>query len=345
MTESRSTPYSSKPMNLLKGRRTQPLSNLSSTERIVRKRLADGTVKEYHYPRNRKITQPKIPEDSLQAMLMAYRRSPKWNALRPNSKAHYTHYLRHLEMAWHKPLSQITRRLLLDMRDAVAAKYGPSAGNCFIKVSSAAFTWGKKQGYLEHSPIDHIEQIQTGNFPAWTNEQVTIAMRTFPEALRRAIVLGIYTGQRRSDLVAMKWTAYNDGVIRVKQIKTDTELVVPVHSALRVELDRWWQERPGIGGATILTSPRGVAWSGTWLSTSFAEAVRNSGLPARLNVHGLRKLAAANLAEAGCSVLEIAAITGHSSLAMIALYTKSADQRKLAQQAIARLETRHSETA
>jgi integrase len=248
-------------------------------------------------------------------------------------------------MAWHKPLAAITRALLLDMRDAVASEYGPSAGNCFVQVAGAAFSWARERGKTEHSPLDRVKRIPTGNFPAWSNEQVAVALKAFPEALRRAVILGLYTGQRRSDLVTMRWNAYADGVIKVKQIKTDVELVVPVHSVLRAELERWWQERPGIGGATILTSPRGMAWSGTWLSTSFADAVRNAGLPARLNVHGLRKLAAANLAEAGCSVKQIASITGHSTLSMIELYTKSADQRRLAAQAIAKLETGRSETA
>jgi hypothetical protein len=44
------------------------------------------------------------------------------------------------------------------------------------------------------------------------------------------------------------------------------------------------------------------------------------------------------LAEAGCSLKEIAAITGHRSLAMIEKYSREADQRKLAGAAIHRLE-------
>jgi len=61
------------------------------------------------------------------------------------------------------------------------------------------------------------------------------------------------------------------------------------------------------------------------------------GLSNDLNVHGLRKLAAAELADAGCSVHEIASITGHKSLSMVQLYTRSADQERLASAAIVRL--------
>jgi integrase len=57
-----------------------------------------------------------------------------------------------------------------------------------------------------------------------------------------------------------------------------------------------------------------------------------------LNVHGLRKLAATALAEAGCTPHEIAAVTGHKSLAMVELYTRSAARERLALTAIGRLE-------
>ena len=66
-------------------------------------------------------------------------------------------------------------------------------------------------------------------------------------------------------------------------------------------------------------------------------ALARIGLPADLNVHGLRKLAATELADAGCSMHEIAAITGHHSLSMVQLYTRSADQERLASAAIIRL--------
>jgi integrase len=58
-----------------------------------------------------------------------------------------------------------------------------------------------------------------------------------------------------------------------------------------------------------------------------------SGLLSDVNVHGLRKLAAASHAGAECTKQEIAAITGHKSLAS----TKSANQQRLAKAASVRL--------
>ena len=302
----------------------------------MRKRLADGTVKEYRYQRHSPPKQDRFAADSLAALMIAYRRSPEWNALKPNSRAQYNRYLRHLEEAWHRPVAKLSRSFLLDMRDAVAQGWGPAAGNCFIQATSALFAWARNRGKIEHSPVDRVQAIPGGHFPAWSMDQVAIAMNAFPEPLRRAVVLGMYTGQRRADLCAMTWGAYDGAIIRVRQAKTGAALQVPVHSVLRSELERWKANR---SATVILTTARGLPWSGTHLSTCFAQAVRDAGLPSGLNVHGLRKLAATSLAEAGCSALEIAAITGHRSLSMVALYTASADQRRLASAAMGRLET------
>jgi len=51
-------------------------------------------------------------------------------------------------------------------------------------------------------------------------------------------------------------------------------------------------------------------------------------------IHGLRKNAAVELANAGCSPMEIAAITGHKTLGMVQHYSKRRDQRVAARSAM-----------
>jgi len=64
-------------------------------------------------------------------------------------------------------------------------------------------------------------------------------------------------------------------------------------------------------------------------------------LPTKLRQRAARTvrhtLAAAELVDAGCSMHKIAAITGHPSLSMVQLYTRSADQERRASAAIIRL--------
>jgi integrase len=73
-----------------------------------------------------------------------------------------------------------------------------------------------------------------------------------------------------------------------------------------------------------------------------AKAIDAAGLSTECVLHGLRKSAAAALAEAGCSDREIMAITGHQSPRMVSHYTKSADQKRLARSAMAKREADES---
>jgi integrase len=53
-----------------------------------------------------------------------------------------------------------------------------------------------------------------------------------------------------------------------------------------------------------------------------------------LTAHGLRKAACRRLAEAGCSASLIASISGHATLNEVSRYTKAADQKRMAADAM-----------
>ena len=59
--------------------------------------------------------------------------------------------------------------------------------------------------------------------------------------------------------------------------------------------------------------------------------------PTYRNVHGLRKLCATILTQAGCSTHEIGRVTGRRTLAMIQHYTNSVGQQASAEAAMAKL--------
>lgn len=299
--------------------------------RTVRHTLADGTVKVYHYGRHAAKAQAHAP-DSTAALIAAYQRSPEWHALAPSTQGGYVTYLRPFQMLGHLPVSAWTRREILTLRDAIATSRGNGAGTAFVRAASALFTWAVDREWLTYSPATRIKRLAGGHLRAWTRAEAEAAEAALPAHFARVVVLARYTGQRRGDLCAMGWSAYDGTSIRLVQQKTGEPLVLPVHPALQAHLVAW----PRVA-STILTDTRGRPWIPQNLSRYLPIALAEIGLPRDLNVHGLRKLAAAELADAGCSVHEIAAITGHRSLAMVALYTRSADQERLASAAIVRL--------
>jgi hypothetical protein len=56
-----------------------------------------------------------------------------------------------------------------------------------------------------------------------------------------------------------------------------------------------------------------------------------------VSAHGLRKATARRLPEIGCSANQIASITGHASLSEVQRYTKAADRKRMAREAMKKL--------
>ena len=331
----------------MSNRSTKPSSAPSTPSHTGRhvhtKTLADGTTKTYTYPRKPKgEPSPTLARaGTIGACQMLYKESPEWRALKPITQAHYLTYLRYWEPFWQRRIEEIDRRQIISLRNGIAERRGDQAGNVFTRVTGAWFGWLVDNDWLQHSPVVRIKRIPGGgHLSAWNDAQYQHAVAHLPEYLRRVVVLARHTGQRRGDLIALTWANYdgqgNVASIRLRQQKGHKrdEMRIPLLPEARDELDAWKRDARS---TFILTTDRGVPWNPTYLSRLLGEAVIALGLPNGLNVHGLRKLAATTLAEAGCSTHEIMAITGHPTLGMVELYTASARQEQLATAAIVRL--------
>lgn len=308
----------------------------SDDMRIVRKRLADGTVKEYRYPRKAAAKAPRIAAGTLDALLLAYRASPEWKALRPASRATYATYLRVFDHRGDLRVEEVNRRLLLAARDAIATTRGNGAANGFMNTAAALFAWAVDREWVPVSPAANVKRLPGGHIKPWTEADLARALAAVSEEYRRVLLLAAHIGQRRGDLCALTWANYDGDRLTLTQQKTGVELVLPVHAELRQEFGAWRDGAPD--DARILVPPRAAVWQPNHLSDELKRVLVAAGLPG-LSVHGLRKLAATRLAEAGCSNHEINSILGWRTLAMADLYTRSAEQKRLAQSAAGRLET------
>lgn len=300
----------------------------------MRYKRADGTQVEKHYPPYRGSKQAK--RDTIGALIEAFERSPEYQKLARTTRRGYHTYFRDLVGLEHIAVKEISRRELMETRDAIAQARGDGAAIGFTRAASSLFTWAVDRGWIDHSPATRMRRgLSAGHLPAWSEADVKLAIDNLPEHLRRAVVLALWTGQRRGDLVAMPWSAYDGAKIRLTQQKTGAPIVMAVPLELRLELDEW---RRFATSTMILTNKFGRPWRGVNLSKQIGDALaKTPGFPAGRNIHGLRKLASTRLAEAGCTPHEIAAITGHRTLAMVALYTRSVDQERAADAAIVKL--------
>jgi len=307
---------------------------MRNSERVVRKRLADGSVKTYRYAG--KPRAPRFDDDSLGALILAYKASQEWLGLAERTRTTYAIYLRVLEAAPHTLVRSVTRRDILALRDAVATGRGVGASTGFLRAASALFGWAVDREWIDHTPMTRVKALPGGSLPAWTDAHVAAALADLSEPLRRAVVLALHTGQRRGDLCALRWDAIDGEVLRFRQEKTGADMALAIPPGLRAELDEWRREAVTL---TILDNGSGRPWNAQRLSEMMRRALIRIGLPG-LGIHGVRKHVSARLANHGATTHEIAAVTGHRTLSMVEHYTRSADQERLAGSAVARLSQR-----
>jgi integrase len=145
---------------------------------------------------------------------------------------------------------------------------------------------------------------------------------------RLALALLLYTAQRRGDVVRMGKQHIDGDMIAVRQQKTGTPLMIPMHPNL-IEVLASVPKTNLTFLVTEFGAPFASAGFGNWFRTQCDAA----GLP-QCSAHGLRKSAATRLANAGCSNEQIKAITGHRSDSALAPYVWASDQQRLARQAL-----------
>jgi integrase len=119
-------------------------------------------------------------------------------------------------------------------------------------------------------------------------------------------------------------------VLHVTQQKTGKALALPVRPELKAAIDA-----TPCGHLTFLVTKTGKSYGANDFSEQFRKWCDDAGLPQRCTFHGLRKAGCRRLAEAGCSANEIAAWSGQS-LREVERYTKAADQKRLALNALRR---------
>lgn len=271
------------------------------------------------------------------ALIRAYEGSPEFARFAPATVDATVRYLAPLLDMAAIPVANVKRKHLMLIRDALAEIRGHGAATQFCRRTSALFSWAVDRQWIDNSPAVRLNRgLDSGELPTWTMEQAQKAIRDLPEPYRRAVVLALHTGQRRGDLCRLRWSSCTDGRIVVTQQKTKRTVSIPIVPELAFEIEAWRRDTKGL---TVLQTERGIPWQPQYLSASLPRELAKIGLPVGLNIHGLRKLAAVRLAEAGCSIHEIAAITGHKTLAMVQHYTTAASQRTLSDAAVLKLRT------
>jgi integrase len=287
-----------------------------------------------------------VMHGSMRALAISYFRSPGFVVLKPGSQVAYRltieNFCKRTDQAGKeygsKSAVELQRKHIVQILTGIG--HQPYVANYLLRMLQILMRHAVEIGLRTDNPARDIKpiKIKSDGYHAWTEDEIARFEHAHPVRSRErlALALLLYTGQRRSDVIRMGPQHVQDGFLRVRQAKTSTDLLIPIHAELRAIIDACPPQH-----LTFIATVVGRPFSARGFTNWFGGACKAAGL-VKCTAHGLRKAAARRLAEAGASTHEISAITGHRSLNEVSRYTRAADQKRLATSAMARIGKRTS---
>lgn len=275
---------------------------------------------------------------TLAALVNAYLASPEFKEKATTTQAEYRRVMLAIANAYGEgEVAALERVHVRAIRDAKAET--PAAANTTLRALSVLLSYAVELGWRPDNPAMRMKKLKVGNWRAWTPQELDAFRGRWPTGTmqRAAFSLAYHTTQRRADLVTMTQADRDGGRIAVVQQKTGKRLSIRELPALTRDLDAVPRHM------ALLTGKRGAAFDPVYFGAWFADAIGEAELPDDCVLHGLRKSGVVALAEAGCTVAEIQAVSGQSA-AMVEHYWRDANKAGLADAAVVKLEEHATRT-
>lgn len=303
--------------------------------KIIRKKLADGSVREYRYMK-RAPTRTATAPATMGELCEAYLVSAKYKkTIAPRTQAFYKSIIDRIRLDWGAhAIADIKPSDIQQIKNAWQDQ--PAKANGMLAVLSILFNFGMRNNLCLTNPA-----ANPGRLPApkrteiWQRDAEERVLTAFRPRLKLAFHLLLYTLQRPSDVLEMHRDRVTERdsrlFIALKQAKTGVLVDVPVHATLAPLLRARLDEK--FGGSLLVPSPTGKPWSRRNFSRAWDHdlAIASQRLSRELLALGMteedaqqelkarhrqrraiRRTGIVRLAEAGATTPQIAAISGHS---------------------------------
>lgn len=207
-------------------------------------------------------------------------------------------------------------------------------------VLNRLFEYAVENGWRDDCPRHKCRAKALGSIARADATEVLDAMTRpdIPEETRVAIALIYFTAQRLVDVVKIKPShrciiVDKDGRkhvgFRVEQQKTGVKVEIAIHPDLESLLPNVPHDCCYVGGMFIAKSEKQIR-------DQYERWKKRRPDAPSFTLHGGRKAASCEAAEAGATIPELMAYLGHKSAKTAAIYFEQADKSKLAANAIAR---------
>jgi integrase len=270
---------------------------------------------------------------SLDAALAIYYKSREFAELSDTTRAmRRATYERWRNKDGEKPIAQLPQQYIAYLLSTIK----PHAARNMLKAIRSLMTFCVQHGLCRSDPSlgIRLRSIKSDGHHTWTENEIAQFESFYPVGTkaRLAIALGLFTTQRRGDVIRMGRQHIRDDLLMIKQQKTGSDVSVPVHPHLQAVLDATPNQH-----LTFLISKNDKPYKPNDFSEQFRAWCNAAGLPQRCTFHGLRKAGLTRLADVGVSAHGLAAIGGHKTLREVERYTKRYDRERAAREAMAQM--------
>jgi integrase len=302
------------------------------------------------------IGSDRVKPRSIRALAIAYYDSASFKALKPITQGVYRNVIERFcrdtdkcgEPYGDKSAITITGHAVEQLMEARADK--PDSANGLRKVLREMMKVAVRLEWRDSDPTLGVKKIKPkkrGGFHRWTDAEIAqfAERHDVGSRARLAMALALYTGQARQDVILMgeqhisrEYDPEQDREVEIlnwvrkkTEDKTGLELAIPMHPELRRIIDASPSKH-----LTFLVTELGAPFTAAGFGNWFRDRCNEADLP-HCSFHGLRKAAATRLIDAGCDVVEAAAITGHASLKELQRYIETRDRKRAARRAMRKL--------
>lgn len=279
------------------------------------------------------------PVGSLRWLTIRYRKSAEFKELGRATRRQRTSHLERFcaakmgpdkKPAGGKPFKYLEPKHVRIWRDDNTDM--PEATNSIMKALRVMFHWAVEADIAEKNPAKDVPYLKnkSDGFHAWTAAEVEQFKRRHPIGTKAYLALSLllYTGVRRSDVVRLGRQMEKNGWLHFTETKGRDKLVkerdLPILPELRAAIAAY----PS-GHLTYLITAHGRSFTAQGFGNWFRVRCDEAGLK-HCSAHGLRKAAATIAAENGASEKQLMAIFGWESGRQAGHYTKRADRKRLA---------------
>lgn len=322
---------------------------LGAGVKIVRKRLADGTVKEYRYPKGQRTRIRTVHKHgAIRQIAELYVKSPEFGGLSQTWQSAKRYYLGILEdkLGWITTADlnrREVRREFYELRDGVADT--PDKADKLVSTLKSLLAWAYERNMIDWNHAHGIHTLAPAagrrNDNIWTEDHQAIYHAAAPEWLSRAFRVALYSAARQSDMCAFSKDQYRDGWLTFQPSKTETAtgvtVFLPVYllPPFRDLLD----ELVKGPGEFLLTGGSGNPLTAANLRSQHRRLMARTELAREdLHWHDIRGTAVTTFFDAGCTEAETASITGHAIAGRGSLDFYAARTKQLAINAYSKLQ-------